>query len=171
MFPSLSTPLQNTLLALACSALVVGCVDEGRDDGEPSQAQVVGLEEGGLLPTLTPGRSFEEELLAEDMEALLPGDWVWDQRASSLPEAMSAVEELSIVFLGHDAVTGDVALLIEEDHHSGQLLPARVSLDESEATLRFPETETALGIEHIEDDLLILRSESDGTRLVYRRHR
>ncbi len=135
-----------------CCTLAIGCVDEGFDSGEE----------------LSSGRSFEEELLAEDLEALLPGVWLLDTE----DHHTLALDELSIVFLGHDAVTGDVALLIDtQDESEDSLQPARAHLADSDATLHLTQDDISLRIEQIEDDLLVLQADDETPRLVYRRLR
>lgn len=138
---------------LMLSMTQIGCVDEA----EPDE-----------VADLSSGRSFEEELMAEDIEALLPGTWRWDQSSTHQPPLDS--EDLSIVFLGHNAVTGDVALLIETPDQD-ELQPARVSMDESAASLHLPETDTSFRVERIEDDVLVLQDDAMSIRLVYRRQR
>jgi hypothetical protein len=72
-------------------------------------------------------RSLQEALLAEEIEALLPGTWMSDTGSPDLGD-------LSIVFLGHDAMSGDVALLIEGETDES-LEPALVSLRDNTAIL------------------------------------
>ncbi len=137
---------------LAAVAIMSGCVAESED--------AFGL---------SSSRTFEEELLAEDIAALLPGSWSYDAAASThaLPGSSGV---MSIVFLGHDAVSGDIALLAEVNQ-GDRLEPARVGLDESDATLMMPERDFSLRIERIEDDLLVLQGDAPSVRLVYHRHR
>ena len=138
-------------VVVAFGAFTVGCVDDGTTDD---------------FSDLTSSRSFDEELLAEDMEALLPGRWAWDE-TSTIAHPTEG-EALSIVFLGHDAVTGDVALLIES---LDELQPARVVLEGGEATLWIGAEEASFRVERIEDDVLVLQGDESTDRLVYNRRR
>jgi len=137
------------VMLFVLGAVPVGCVSE-----DPS-------EDSGISSS----RSFEEELLAEDIEALLPGTWEWEKTSDADPPVKS--QEISIVFLGHDAVTGDVAILIETPNH--EIQPALVTLDEGVASLQLPPENSQLRIERIEDDVLVLQDEEGSKHLFHRR--
>ncbi len=122
-------------------------------------------------PPLTTERNLHESLLAEDVEALLPGSWIWDHTQSEDIEVdMSA---LSILFLGHDAVTGDVAILIEEgddaEQTQRQLQAARVSITNKRAMLHLSESPQVYQIEEINEEQLVLREHGTDTTLIYLR--
>lgn len=102
-----------------------------------------------------------EERIAEDMEALLPGMWVRQDGAE-----LNA--HLEIMFLGHDARTGDVAMLVETTT-GREMHPARVVISESHGTLHFPDSDAAYVVERIDVDRLVLQDVEGRGRLVYRR--
>ena len=130
---------------------------------------VAGCVEGSQEVDDLTNRSFEEELLAEDIEALLPGTWRWERSSQGSQPPLGGAD-LDIVVLGHDAVSGDVAILIDQPLDS-ELKPGRVVLDESVAIIQFPETESRLRIERIEDDILVLQDDDERTTLLYHRKR
>jgi hypothetical protein len=141
----------HLVLIIFLTGSAVGCVEGSEDLGDLTN------------------RSFEEELLAEDIEALLPGTWRF-QASQQNSRAPLGGKDLDIIVLGHDAVTGDVAILIEGPL-DGDLQPGRIVLDESVAILRLPEVDNRLRIERIEDDVLILQDDDERTTLLYHRER
>jgi hypothetical protein len=143
-------------LAVGVALLVSAC---GDTEGEPGDSWATG-EEGGL--GLSSSRTVAEERIAEDMEALLPGLWVW-QGGADQPES-----SLEIMFLGHDARTGDIAMLVETAN-ARELHPARVVITESHGTLQFPDSDDAYVVERIDVDRLVLQDVETNARLFYRR--
>lgn len=155
----------NTLLSMAillAASLTTACVDESEDEWT-----VALNEESVAFGDLSPGRTFEEELLAEDLEALLPGSWVLESQ-SAQPDTRPLFD---ITFLGHDAVSGDLALLLEDPADPNSIEPVRVTLSESEATLRLAQNGRSFRVEQIEDELLVLHQDETNVRLVYTRRR
>ncbi len=129
-------------------------------------------DEEGSVDTL-PARSTHEALLAEEIEVLLPGIWAWE--GSTPAESDNAASlEISIVFLGHDAATGNVALLVETDTPQGDetlIQAARVELDDTLATLHLTNPPGSYLLERIQEDTLVVQDTQTATRLVYRRIR
>ena len=105
-------------------------------------------------------RTSLEAQRAEEVEALLPGAWMWT-------EGSAGTVDLSIVFLGHDAVSGDVALLIEGENDDA-VIPASVRLDGPSATLLVGASES-WSIELLADDTLVLADPTSGRRARYQR--
>jgi hypothetical protein len=148
---------QHHLLCLLAATLATGavaCVEE------PDVA-------------LPQARSLQEELLAEEVEALLPGDWVWDHAQPQ--DAEVELPTLSILFLGHDAVTGDAALLLnlgdDAEQSEQRLQAARVQFQPQRATLWLGEDHDAFLLDTIAEDLLVLQDRQTGARLFYLRAR
>lgn len=148
----------SLLLLVLLSGGAVACGDDGGDPGRDA-----GFEEGPG-GSLGPGRSAVEEQLAEELAALLPGAWAWDE-ASTVRGA-----DLEVTFLGHDAVSGDLALLVETEPEQ-ELRPARVILSDDQAMVEFTDDHVSYSVDAIEDDRFVLVA-TDGTeKLVYRRIR
>ncbi len=105
-------------------------------------------------------RTSTEAQRAEEIEALLPGVWMWEDGSA---DAL----DLSIVFLGHDAVTGDVALLIEGESDDA-VVPASVQLQGPVATL-VVDTAQAWRITALRDDSLVLVAVGSGATARFHR--
>jgi len=147
----LRTLLRSTLPVLLMVCGLTGCVDEDADAWSDNAQQE-------LLYSLSSGRTPVEERLAGELEGLLPGDWA---RAAEEGEP-----ELHITFLGHDAVTGDIALLMED----AEVHPTRVVLSDEQALLILTELNRSYLIEHIDADTLALQELETGERFVYHRN-
>lgn len=122
---------------------------------------------------LTPLRTLQEAHLAEEAEALLPGEWVWDHQSSDgLETDLSA---LTITYLGNDAVSGDMALLLKTGDDAEQTTPqvqaASIRFTNSSATLHLNDRKTSWDLQLLHEDTLELRSTLSGSRLIYRRVR
>ena len=131
------TGLLFTATMLASAFVTTGCIEAESVDVHPD------------------ARPLQETQLAEKVEALLPGTWATTQERAD-------IGDLFIVFLGHDAVSGDVAVLIEADFTEA-LQAVSVSVQDNVATL-------ALHGQHWEiatlgDEELVLLNTADDTSL------
>jgi len=158
MLASRSITPQRLLLLVLVAGTLAACGDDG---GESER--LVGFDET-LAGSLGPDRSAVEEQLAEELAALLPGAWAWDE-ASTVRGA-----DIEVTFLGHDAVSGDLALLIETVPVA-ELRPARVVLSDDQAVVEFPDDHVSYSVDAIEDDRLVLVGQDSTEKLVYRRIR
>lgn len=139
--------LAASLLALALPA----CGDAAGDAQEAAEAEE-------RRDSLGRVQSAAERHLTDELAALLPG--VWRQAGSD--------DALEITLLGQDAVTGDLALLVEVGP-SGALHPARVALSETQALVEFTDDGTSWSIDALEEDrLILLRGDSLGRRIYQR---
>ncbi|MEL6180761.1 MAG: hypothetical protein AAFS10_17500, partial [Myxococcota bacterium] len=141
--------LRFLIQGLALTWLVmclVGCVDEDADAWSDGQQE--------LLYSLSSGRTPIEEQLAGELEGLLPGDWAQAD--------IDTQTELQITFLGHDAVTGDIAFLLED----AEVHPTRVVLSEDQALLILSDHNRSYLIEHLDADTLALQELETGDRFV-----
>jgi hypothetical protein len=129
------------------------------------------VEDPAEEPGLGASRSLHEELLAEEVEALLPGDWLWDHAQPQAGEL--EMPALSILFLGHDAVTGDAAVLLElgddAEQTQRQLQAARVHFDDTVATLHMSEDSGTWRVQSMSEDQLVLHDLQTDTRHFYLR--
>lgn len=129
------------------------------------------VEEPSEEPGLGGSRSLHEELLAEEVEALLPGDWLWDHAQPQTEEL--EMPALSILFLGHDAVSGDAAVLLElgDDAEQTQtrIQAARVHFEDTVATLHLNQGRRGWRVESIGEDQLVLHDLETDTRHFYLR--
>ena len=148
---TLHTLTRGALPALMMVCCLTGCVDEDGDAWSDNAQQE-------LLYSLSSGRTPGEERLAGELEGLLPGDWT---RAAD-----DGQPELHITFLGHDAVTGDIALLLADV----EVHPTRVVLSDDQALLILPEYNRSYLIEHIDADTLALQELETSERFVYHRN-
>lgn len=119
------------------------------------EADVSDAEAGLVAP-----RTSVEASRAEEVEALLPGAWMWEHGSAD-------AVDLSIVFLGHDAVSGDVALLIEGEDDE-QVAPASVRLQGSSAEL-VTAGEGVWRIEVLGNDRLVLVDAASGATAHFHR--
>ena len=150
-----TTLLLPTLIFLMLGTLACGDAEDGYDRE--------GVFEEGYSSSLGPERSAVEEQLAEELAALLPGMWAWDE-ASSVRRA-----DLAVTFLGQDALRGDLALLVESI--DDDLQPARVVLSDDQAVIELPDIQTRYTVDAIEDDRLVMVDMETGDKHVYRRVR
>lgn len=77
---------------------------------------------------------------------------------------------MEITLLGQDAVSGDLALLVE-DRRSGAVHPARVLIFETQAVVEYTEDSAAWSIDVLEEDLLVLVPSDGASRQRYQRAR
>ena len=149
------------LIALLTFATSLGCVDD--PEGVQANAQTVTLpevdEQQELLYSLSSGRTPVEERLAGELESLLPGEWSHSNA--------SAGTALDIIFLGHDAVNGDIAILMVPTNED--VMPTRITLEGADAILHLPGSENGYLIEHIDADRLELYDTESESVLVYLR--
>ncbi len=160
--PPTLTRLSRRLGLAACGLWVavcgVACVEE--DEAEAF--------DGALRPWEV-SRTRLEEQRAEEVEALLPGAWI---QARAVPEeAELDLPALSISFLGHEAVTGDAALLLEVGDDAEQterrIQAARVQFSHMDATLHLGDR--AWRMDLVEEDLLVLQDLRSGAKWFFAR--
>jgi len=135
------SPLLTAAVTAAMMCAASGCIESDVIDAPPVERPLV------------------ETQLAEKIEALLPGTWACDQ-------VEPAIGDLFVVFLGHDAVSGDVALLIEADNGE-DLQAVSVSLGDNSATLVLQNQHWQ--IQTLGDEELALLNTVDGTILRFHR--
>ncbi len=134
-------------LCLIFALLFSAACTHSEEDVEPSAVGV--------------SRSAAEWRVAEDLESFLPGQWRW--HADSTAPAFN----MEIIFLGHDALSGDVALLMTQ--HDGDPEPLRVVVSAEQALVQFEDVGLECVVEELGDERLVLRCLGDGRVLVFER--